>query len=215
MTSAITLNDCYYQNASAAYGITKNETATELVINYDNAAATDVQLASVEELLKKTAFSTWAVRAGSEIAMPGILVCRHDYESRVIEPSCAERGYTLYTCKDCGNSYEGDYVEKLEHTEAEDWIIDKEPTEEAAGSRHKECTVCGSTLKNEIIKKLGSSTKAEDDDETTAPATTEPTTNTSEKKDEGCGSSIAISSVLGITVLCSMGLVAVRKKEND
>ena len=94
--------------------------------------------------------------------MPGILVCRHDYESRVIEPSCAERGYTLYTCKDCGNSYEGDFVEKLEHTEAEDWIIDKEPTEEAAGSRHKECTVCGSTLKNEIIKKLGSSTKAED-----------------------------------------------------
>ena len=32
-------------------------------------------------------------------------------------------------------------ADKAEHT-AGDWIVDKEATTEAAGLRHKECTVC-------------------------------------------------------------------------
>lgn len=35
-----------------------------------------------------------------------------------------------------------------------DWIIDKAATVDAAGSRHKECTVCGTILEKEAIKKL-------------------------------------------------------------
>ena len=33
----------------------------------------------------------------------------------VTAPTCTERGYTTYTCVDCGYSYEGDYVDALGH----------------------------------------------------------------------------------------------------
>ena len=42
---------------------------------------------------------------------------------------------------------------KEEHSSGE-WIIDKEATIEEAGSRHKECTVCGTILETEEIAKL-------------------------------------------------------------
>lgn len=33
----------------------------------------------------------------------------HDYVTTIVEPTCAEKGYTTYTCS-CGNSYDSDYV---------------------------------------------------------------------------------------------------------
>ena len=35
----------------------------------------------------------------------------HEYETVVIEPSCAYQGYTTYKCKICGESYDDDYVD--------------------------------------------------------------------------------------------------------
>ena len=37
------------------------------------------------------------------------------YESVITEPSCAERGYTTYTCTMCKKSFIDTYVDKLEH----------------------------------------------------------------------------------------------------
>ncbi len=45
---------------------------------------------------------------------------------------------------------------KAAHT-ASDWIIDKEATKEEAGSKHKECTVCGYILEEAEIEKKPSS----------------------------------------------------------
>lgn len=36
---------------------------------------------------------------------------KHDLEMTVYPPTCGERGYTDYTCKNCGYSYEDDYIE--------------------------------------------------------------------------------------------------------
>ena len=47
----------------------------------------------------------------------------------------------------------GDYTNAAGHKEG-DWIIDKEPTTDAEGQRHKVCTVCGETLITETIEKL-------------------------------------------------------------
>ena len=41
----------------------------------------------------------------------------------------------------------------VSHTES-DWIVDKEATEEEAGSHHKECTRCGEILETEDIETL-------------------------------------------------------------
>ena len=62
-------------------------------------------------------------------------------------------GFTTYTCADCGDSYKSDYVEATGHKSG-DWIIDKEPTTTADGSKHKECEVCHEKLEEERIEKL-------------------------------------------------------------
>ena len=77
----------------------------------------------------------------------------HDYETVVTEPTCTEMGYTTYTCTRCGDAYKGDYTEAAGHKPG-DWIIDKEPTTDSEGSKHKECEVCGETLETEEIEKI-------------------------------------------------------------
>ena len=52
-------------------------------------------------------------------------------------------------CVDCG----GAISEPAAHTES-NWIIDTEATAEAAGHRHKECTVCGYVTAEEDIEQL-------------------------------------------------------------
>ena len=77
----------------------------------------------------------------------------HDYAEEVTEPTCTEMGYTTYTCTRCGDAYKGDYTEAAGHKPG-DWIIDKEPTTDSEGSKHKECEVCGEKLEEETIEKI-------------------------------------------------------------
>ena len=69
------------------------------------------------------------------------------------EPTCTEMGYTTFTCTRCGDTNKGDYTEAAGHKPG-DWIVDKEPTTDSEGSRHKECTVCGETLETGDIEKI-------------------------------------------------------------
>jgi hypothetical protein len=56
------------------------------------------------------------------------------------------------TCSICGDIQIAS-ISATGHTES-DWIIDIEPTIDAEGSKHKECTVCGKVLETESIPKL-------------------------------------------------------------
>lgn len=40
---------------------------------------------------------------------------QHSYIPSVTSPTCAERGYTTYTCSNCGHEYVTDYVDTLLH----------------------------------------------------------------------------------------------------
>lgn len=62
--------------------------------------------------------------------------------------SCAEEGSAERTCS-CG-AKETQPVAKIAHIEGE-WVIDKEATANADGSKHLECSVCKATLKTEAI----------------------------------------------------------------
>ena len=77
----------------------------------------------------------------------------HNYQSVVTPPTCTEMGYTTYTCDKCGDSYKADYTNPTGHNPS-DWVIDREPTIDQEGFRHKCCTVCGLDLINETIEKL-------------------------------------------------------------
>ena len=102
----------------------------------------------------------------------------HNYVPTITAPTCTEGGYTTHTCSRCGGSYVDTYTDAVGHTAGDweanadnhwhictacgekldeaahtesDWIIDVEATMYAAGSKHKECTVCGKVLQTEII----------------------------------------------------------------
>lgn len=77
----------------------------------------------------------------------------HDYKSEVTAPTCTEMGYTTNTCTRCGDSSKSNYTEPTGHKPG-DWIIDKEPTTDSDGSKHKECTVCGEKLETQPIEKI-------------------------------------------------------------
>ena len=77
----------------------------------------------------------------------------HSYTQELTAPTCTELGYTTYTCDKCGDSYKADFVNAAGHT-AGDWIVDKEPTTEAEGSKHRECVNCGEVLETGTIGKI-------------------------------------------------------------
>ena len=62
----------------------------------------------------------------------GLTACKkisheHTYETEVVAPTCTEQGYTLHTCKGCGDSYKDTYVSALGHSYGEpswDWSED-------------------------------------------------------------------------------------------
>ena len=222
-TKAVVLEDCYYLAGTDVKALTKTAAATDVTLKYDGAAATDAKTATVAELVAKTPFKAageykgWATSKDGKTAMPLLVMENlegHNYTTKVTAPTCANRGFTTYTCANCGHSYEGDYVEPVAHTEGADWIVDKAATEEFAGSRHKECTVCGKTTQTGVIPQLEST-------ETTAPETEAPTaapedettgTAGNGKEKSGCGSSIALGSALGMSAMLALGAAVVFKK---
>ncbi len=66
----------------------------------------------------------------------------HSYTSTVVEPTCTERGYTLYECA-CGHSYQSNFTDALGH----DYIKFKEQFYNV----YYRCTRCGDVRVDEII----------------------------------------------------------------
>ena len=77
----------------------------------------------------------------------------HDYKSEVTAPTCTEMGYTTNTCARCGDTNKSNYTKPVGHKPS-DWIIDKEPTTDSEGSKHKECENCGEKLETQPIEKI-------------------------------------------------------------
>ena len=76
----------------------------------------------------------------------------HEYTQVVTPPTCTERGYTTYSCA-CGESYDDNYVEALDH----DWgegEVTEEPTCTEAGEETFTCSRCGES-KTEAAEALG------------------------------------------------------------
>lgn len=65
--------------------------------------------------------------------------CLHNYEKTIVEATCVSKGYTIYTCSDCGHSYIDDYVDELGH----DCVVETvAPTCTQDGNEHGKCTRC-------------------------------------------------------------------------
>ena len=77
----------------------------------------------------------------------------HDYVSKATAATCTAMGYTTFTCKYCSDSYTADYTDPTGHTAGE-WIVDKQPTLTAEGSKHKACTKCGAVVETAAIERV-------------------------------------------------------------
>jgi len=76
----------------------------------------------------------------------------HNYETVVTDPTCAELGYTTYTCKVCGDSYKSDFVAPSGH--AYESVV-TEPTCTTLGYTTHTCSVCGDSYKDNYTPATG------------------------------------------------------------
>lgn len=77
----------------------------------------------------------------------------HNYKSVVVAPTCAEQGYTTYTCK-CGDTYVGDYVNVIGHTPAnavEENYIASTCTVKGSKDLVIYCLECGKEISRETV----------------------------------------------------------------
>ena len=83
-----------------------------------------------------------------------IWTINHNYTTKVVAPTCTEKGYTLHTCTNCGNNYKDTYTNSLGH----DYKLtsEKAATCTADGQKVYKCSRCGDT-KTETIKATGHS----------------------------------------------------------
>ena len=68
----------------------------------------------------------------------------HSYSETVVQPSCTEGGYTVYSCT-CGDSYTGNETGALGHNETQTVV---EPTADAQGYTLYTCQRCGISYKD-------------------------------------------------------------------
>ena len=50
-------------------------------------------------------------KCGTVLALPK----GHNYSEKIVAPTCTEMGYTIFECKDCKDTYNGDYTDKIAH----------------------------------------------------------------------------------------------------
>ena len=65
----------------------------------------------------------------------------HEYEEKVVAPTCTEVGYTEHTCKLCGDSYRDHEVAALGHDFGQ-WTQTKAPTCTEKGEERRDCSRC-------------------------------------------------------------------------
>lgn len=102
---------------------------------------------SYDEVIKCTECGEEMSRTHKTIPAPG-----HKYVDTVVDPTCTEKGYTLHKCSVCGDELKDTYKDSLGHKYGE-WITDTPATEDAVGSKHRDC-VRGDDRQTEEIPKL-------------------------------------------------------------
>lgn len=96
----------------------------------------------------------------------------HKFVDTVVAPTCTAQGYTLHKCSVCGEETKDTYKDALGHKYGE-WVIDKPATEDAAGSKHRDCVRGDDTQTEEIPQLTHAHTPAAAVHENEVPATCE------------------------------------------
>ena len=77
--------------------------------------------------------------------------CTHDFETKSVGSTCTAAGYTTYTCKICGYSYNADYKALSSHYYSTTTVY---PTYTSKGYTTHVCRNCGYSYKDNYTAKL-------------------------------------------------------------
>ncbi len=102
---------------------------------------------SYDEVIKCTECGEEMSRTHKTIPATG-----HKFVDTVVAPTCTAQGYTLHKCSVCGEETKDTYTDALGHKYGE-WVIDKPATEDAAGSKHRDC-IRGDDTQTAVIPQL-------------------------------------------------------------
>lgn len=122
---------------------------------------------SYDEVIKCTECGEEMSRTHKTIPATG-----HKFVDTVVAPTCTAQGYTLHKCSVCGEETKDTYIDALGHEYGE-WVIDKPATEDAAGSKHRDCVRGDDTQTAEIPQLTHVHTPAAAVKENEVPATCE------------------------------------------
>lgn len=78
----------------------------------------------------------------------------HKFSSEIIAPTCTQKGFTTYTCKNCDYSFEADEKDVLQHNYTS---VVTDPTCTKQGFTTYTCSDCESVLVDDYIDALGHS----------------------------------------------------------
>ena len=81
-----------------------------------------------------------------------VTVPEHDYIVSVVPATCEAGGYTLYTCRNCGESYKDHLTDALGHDWSA-WTETREPTCTEAGEETRTCANCNETETRSVAAK--------------------------------------------------------------
>ena len=79
---------------------------------------------------------------------------KHYYETEIIEPTCTEAGYTIYSCTECDYSYTADYVQASGHVNSaavEENYEEEDCENEGSYDEVVYCEVCGEEISRKKV----------------------------------------------------------------
>ena len=104
---------------------------------------------------KNTASATYQpgdkYTSNSNATLYAVWSANHHYSTKVIAPTCTEKGYTLHTCTVCGDSYKNTYTNALGHDYEEKIVA---PTAASQGYTLYTCKRCGYSYKDHYTECL-------------------------------------------------------------
>ena len=100
-------------------------------------------------------FAWYKVGQKRDLSLIPVNLCDHDYElTEVVAPTCGANGYTVYTCSECGSSYNGDEVAATgEHNYEVTKVV--EATCATNGHTVYTCSVCGGSYNDNEVEATG------------------------------------------------------------
>lgn len=122
---------------------------------YDNGAIVDLPI-STESVSgfdnRKVGKQTITVTIDTYVDSFEVTV-EHDYRETVVPPTCIKKGYTEYTCAECGDSYVDEFTAATDEHDFTNGIVIKTPSCTEAGSITVSCKNCGLSVSVEVPAK--------------------------------------------------------------